>query len=342
MTRMTKKEGGKYVPFVWGLEQQAAFDLLKKAFTSAPILHHFDYDREIIVETDASDYVSAGILSQYDDEGVLHPVAFYFKKHSPDESNYEIYDKELMAIVRAFEECRPHLEGSCYPIQVLSDHMNLEYFMSMKLLNSRQARWSEFLSRFDFRITYQPGKAGGKPDALTRKSRDLPKEWDERLLANQHAVLKPQNLSDLRRDGRMDAVDSLQLLANEVPYARQPDAESVDILDAGRISTLLTEAYLADPFPERILGLLQNGARQCKELSLANCKERDGRLIYWDCIYVPDHVLLRLPLLQDHHDPPAVGHPGRAKTLELLARRYYWLSMRKDVDRFIRNFHVCR
>ena len=104
MTRMTKKEGGKYIPFVWGLEQQAAFDLLKKAFMLAPILHHFDYDREIVVKTDALDYVSAGIFSQYDDEGILHPVAFYSKKYSPAECNYEIYDKELMAIVRAFEE----------------------------------------------------------------------------------------------------------------------------------------------------------------------------------------------------------------------------------------------
>jgi len=153
LTRMTKKKGGKYVAFVWGQEQQAAFDLLKKAFTSAPILRHIDYDREIIVETDASDFVSAGILSQYDDEGVLHPVAFYSKKHTPAECNYEIYDKELMAIIRAFEEWRPHLEGSRHPIQVLSDHKNLEYFMSTKLLNCRQARWSEFLSRFDFRIT---------------------------------------------------------------------------------------------------------------------------------------------------------------------------------------------
>jgi len=112
LTKMTKKEGGKYVPFLWGQEQQAAFDLLKKAFTSAPILRHFDYNREIIVEMDASDYVSASILSQHDDDGVLHPVAFYSKKHSPAECNYEIYDKELMAIVRAFEEWRPHLEGS--------------------------------------------------------------------------------------------------------------------------------------------------------------------------------------------------------------------------------------
>jgi hypothetical protein len=56
------------------------------------------------VETDTSDYVSAGVLSQYDDEGILHPVAFLSKKHSPAECNYEIYDKELMAIVRAFKE----------------------------------------------------------------------------------------------------------------------------------------------------------------------------------------------------------------------------------------------
>jgi len=187
--------------------------------TSASILHHFDYDRELIVETDASEYVLAGILSQYDDEGVLHPVAFYSKKHSPAECNYEIYDKELMAIVRAFEEWRPHLEGSRHPIQVWSDHKNLEHFMSTKLLNRRQARWSEFLSRFDFRIKYWPGKLGGKPDALTRRSGDLPKKGDKRLLANQHAVLKPQNLSDLRWDRRMDAIDSLQLLANEVSDA---------------------------------------------------------------------------------------------------------------------------
>jgi len=197
LTSLTKKEGGKYVPFIWGPAQQKAFEDLKKAFTTAPILRHFDYDREIVVETDASDHVSAGILSQYDDEGTLHQVAFYSKKHSPAKCNYEIYDNELLAIVRAFEEWRPHLEGSSHPVQVLSDHKNLEYFMSMKLLNRQQARWFEFLSPSDFRIVYRPGKAGGKPDALTRRSGDLPKEGDERLLANQQAVLKPHNVTGL-------------------------------------------------------------------------------------------------------------------------------------------------
>jgi len=106
LTSLTNKEGGKYIPFLWGSDQQAAFNQLKNAFPIAPILHHFDYEREIIVETDASDYVPAGILSQHDDDGIVHPVTFYSKYHSAAKCNYEIYDKVLLAIVRAFQEWR--------------------------------------------------------------------------------------------------------------------------------------------------------------------------------------------------------------------------------------------
>jgi hypothetical protein len=81
------------------MEQQMAFDTLKATFTLAPILAHFDPDWDIIVEMDASDYVSTGVLSQYDDNNVLHPMAYFSKKHSPTECNYKIYDKELMAII---------------------------------------------------------------------------------------------------------------------------------------------------------------------------------------------------------------------------------------------------
>ena len=175
MIELTKKD----VKFAWDAEYEAAFQQLKYKFISAPILMHFDAEREIIVETDASDYVSAGIMSQYDDNSVLHLVAYFSKKYSPAEYNYEIYDKELMAIIRCFEEWRPELESMPHPIRVLSDHKNLEYFMSTKLLSHRQARWSEFLSRFNFKIVYRPGKAGAKPDALTRRSADLPKEEDK-------------------------------------------------------------------------------------------------------------------------------------------------------------------
>ena len=100
LTNLTKKE----VSFQWTDKCQQAFETLKKAFTSELILMHFDPYRPIIVETDASYYVSGGILSQYDNENVLRPITYSSKKHNPAECNYEIYDKELMAIVRCFEE----------------------------------------------------------------------------------------------------------------------------------------------------------------------------------------------------------------------------------------------
>ena len=148
------------------------------------------------METDASDYVSADMMLQYDTNGTLHPVAFFSKKHSPVECNYEIYDKELMAIIHCFEEWRVELESSPHPIRVLSDHKNLEYFMSTTLLSRCKMHWSEFLSRFNFRIIYQLGKVGGKPDVLIRWSRNLSKEGDECTAFQHQVVLKPHNLID--------------------------------------------------------------------------------------------------------------------------------------------------
>lgn len=100
LTALIKKDN----VFQWTEKCQHAFDNLKAAFVSDSILMHFDSDKKVIVETDVSDYVSAGILSQYDNNDVLRPIAYFFKKHNSAECNYEIYDKELMAIVRAFEE----------------------------------------------------------------------------------------------------------------------------------------------------------------------------------------------------------------------------------------------
>jgi len=150
-------------------------------FTMAPTLRHFDQKRETIIETDGSDYVSAGVLSQWDDEGVLLPVAYYSKKHSLAECNYDIYDKELLAIIKALEEWRPKCEGAAYPLQLITDHKNLKYFMTKKLLNRWQVWWSEFLIRFDYEIVYRPGRSNGKVDALTRRPGDLPEGGDETL-----------------------------------------------------------------------------------------------------------------------------------------------------------------
>jgi len=170
MTRLTKTDE----PFVWEAEQRLAFEMMATAFTTAPVLRHFDHDREMIIETDASNNISAGVLSQYDDVGVLHPVSHFSMKHSPTECNYDIYDKELIPIIKVLEECRPECKGATYPLKLTTDHINLEYFMTKKLLNRRQARWSEYLTRFDYKKVYRLGKLNGKADALRRRPGVLP------------------------------------------------------------------------------------------------------------------------------------------------------------------------
>ena len=158
----------KGVPFDWSQTCSNSFRWLKDAFVSAPILAPFDWTREVTLETDASDYVSAGVISQYGDDGLLRPVAFYSKKHTPAECNYEIYDKELLAIVRCFEEWRPELEGSEQPIRVLTDLRNLEYFTTSQKLSRRQARWSLFPTHFDFVFIHKPGTSN-RSDPLSRR-----------------------------------------------------------------------------------------------------------------------------------------------------------------------------
>jgi len=267
LTRLTKKDE----PFVWELEQQLAFETIVTAFTTAPALRHFDHEREVIIETDASNYVSAGVLSQRDDAGVLHPVAYYSKKHSPAECNYDIYDKELMAIIKAVEEWRPECEGAAYPLRLITDHKNLEYFMTKKLLNRRQARWSEFLTWFDYEIIYRPGKSNGKEDALTRRPGDLPDGGDERLKNMEQVVLKPHNLSEQLRISANDIFD------REVPS----------------ISDLFIQAYKDDSLPNKALEAIRQGA-SLKEITIAECTEQEGQVWYRGRRYVPEGDQLRL------------------------------------------------
>ncbi|KAI1001585.1 hypothetical protein K3495_g6619 [Podosphaera aphanis] len=165
LTRLTRKD----LPWKWSSKCNQSFALLKAAFSKSPVLRHFDPDRRCVVEVDSSDWAHSGILSQYNDDGILHPVAYFSGRLNPAQVNYKIYDKELLAVVTAFEHWRPELQGTVEPVSVKTDHKNLEYFMSTKTLNRRQARWSEFLYRFNFVISYRLGKLGGKPDALTRR-----------------------------------------------------------------------------------------------------------------------------------------------------------------------------
>ncbi len=142
--------GGKRY-LVWSTAASEAFQQLKERFTSAPILHHPDPELEFSVEVDASNTGIGAILSQRQGNSAkLYPCAYYSRKLNAAERNYNVGDRELLAMKAAFEEWRHWLEGTRLPFIVLTDHRNLEYIRSAKRLNPRQARWSLFFSDSTF------------------------------------------------------------------------------------------------------------------------------------------------------------------------------------------------
>ncbi|SGY22615.1 BQ5605_C019g08829 [Microbotryum silenes-dioicae] len=145
-----------------------AFNRLKSLFASDIVLRHYDPSLPCVIKSDASDYAISAILSQSVDSQ-LCPVAFFSCKMTPAEQNYEIHDKELLAIVACMKLWRHYLEGVHHPITILTDHSALQYFQTTKVLTRRQARWSETVNHLNYIIKYRPGAQNNKADALSRR-----------------------------------------------------------------------------------------------------------------------------------------------------------------------------
>lgn len=167
LNSMLKKGNTK---LVWSLMSKDAFHKLKELFTAAPILHDPDPEHEFLFEVEASSTGIGAILSQCQGNlSKLFPCAYYSRKLTPAEQNYDVGDRELLAMKAALEQWRHWLEVSKHPFIVLTNHRNLEYSRSAKRLNPRQARWALFFSRFQFTVTNRPGSKNTKADALSRQ-----------------------------------------------------------------------------------------------------------------------------------------------------------------------------
>ncbi|QRW26435.1 Retrotransposable element Tf2 protein [Rhizoctonia solani] len=284
----------------WDLAEQQSFDGLKKCLTTAPLLLQPDTTKQFYVECNASDYATGAILSQRNSEGKLAPVAYLSKLLSPAEKNYDIFDKELLAVIRAFKEWCHLLEGSESPVQVLTDHKNLEYFSTSQSLNKRQIRWANFLVDYNFQIIYRPGAQNKKANILLRRYNLVPLEGG---VENQ-VLLKPE------------------LFIASIT----PDQE---------INDLIGKAIYEDDRLKEILHKLQN-----KEKVL-EWELKEGLLWYQGKIFVPKDNTIRNLILESRHDALAAGHPGQARTLELISRSYYWPLLKKFVNSYVSHCKTC-
>src|SRR5258708_23929463 len=153
----------------WGTAEQQAFDALKNAVTSAPMLTFPSRSSLFCLECDASNFATGAVLLQQQEDVLFHITCFMSKSFSDTEWNYQIHDKEMLVIMHALEEWRHFLEGSNQKFEIHMDYKNLSYFQEAHKLNHHQAQWSLYLSRFDFILTHKPGRQMGRPDALSRQ-----------------------------------------------------------------------------------------------------------------------------------------------------------------------------
>lgn len=309
---LTKKD----TPFVWAEEAQGAFAKLKEIVTSAPVLILPQTDRPFRIEADGSGIATGAVLSQVSpDDEKWHPVAFLSKSLSEVERNYEIHDVEMLAIIRALEEWRHYLEGAPHPVEIWTDHKNLEYFRSAQKLNRRQARWSLYLSRFDFMLYHKPGKSMGKPDALSRRADHGTGRGD-----NKDLTLLSPDLFRIHALSGLDIVGEERDILREIRRSLRDDEQEEAVVKAA-------EKLRQD----RTRGTVRS----------AEWSKMDGLLMFRGKIYVPKDRDLRRRIVEQHHDSRVAGHPGRWKTLELVTRNYWWPQMSRYVGTYVRTCDPC-
>jgi len=335
LTELTKKETGR--SWAWNEHAEAAFQELKNRFTTAPILAHFDAQQPVIIETDASDFAIGAVLSQRDKEKRLHPIAFHSRKFSPAEINYEIHDKELLAVVDAFKHWRRYCEGAIHQIQVFSDHQNLKYFTTTKVLNRRQARWTQELAGIDFRIYYQPGTQNGKPDALSRRLEYRPEKGG---VENQpiSTILHESHFSEPGRQGRSFICSSARLAS--LPPRRWAKEFLEEVQKTAKEDWQYQEARkkMEAALTKPVLKVRKDKDEGKKED--AEIRIQDGFLYRKERLWIPAGTVQRV--IESEHDTKVAGHMGQDKTIELIRRNFWWPKMNERIIDFVRSCPECQ
>ena len=303
LTELTKKG----VKFEWTTECNEAFEELKQRFTSEPILKMPDFHKPFQVECDASLLATGAVLRQQGPDGIWHPCAYLSQSFSPAERNYQIYDRELLAIVRAFKAWRHFLVGSPHTTEVITDHQNLTYYRTAQRLNARQSRWHAFLGEFNYTLKHHPGKTMTQSDALSRRTGHGEGVNDE----SKDVIMLPEEF--------FTANTVNTELFNKIRSNKRREEDLVTFLSNHKDTT----ARPTWGKPE-------------------DWKEEDGFLLFKDRIYIPPDEALRREVVKLHHDPPVMGHPGVQKTLELVQRNYIWDGMRKFITQYVKGCAACQ
>jgi len=254
---------------------------LKKRFTTEPVLVTPDLDKEMRVEADASDFATGGVLLIKCEDEKWRPVAYISKSLNEAERNYEIHDKEMLAIIRYLEAWRYFLEEAKGRFEIWTDHKNLEYFVKAQKLNRRQVRWSLYLSRFDFTLKHVAGKSMRRADSLSRRV-----DWTEGVEKdNENQVMLKEEWLEVRAMKQL--VEGLEEeIIKKIKEARNKDEEVIKVVEEMKKAGVKT---------------LRDKEWQIEE----------GLVLKERRVYVPKDEKLRVEIIWLHHDTPIARYGGQ-------------------------------
>ena len=257
---------------------------------------------------DASGFAVGAVLLQKKTDGKRHPIGYYSATLNTAERNYDIYDLELLAIVKALRHWRPLLAGSPHKIKVFSDHMNLRYWREPQKISRRVAREVLELSEYDLEIHHIKGTANGRADALSRRP-----DYDHGEQDNENVTVLPDKIfirtNNTHRTG-MPNQSIATITVEEMRSTNHKDEQDEDIIKPW-----------VDP-------------HKLKKINGVWYKE--GRRV------ITKGSEERKSIIAAHHDTPVHGHPGISKTGKIVERYYWWPTIRQDVLAYVRGCAECQ
>src|SRR5271168_1993349 len=335
--------------FNWADKPKKAFEEIKRIFTSAPVLAIPDTQKPFRIECDSSDYATGAVLAQLEDDNLWHPVAYLSKSLAEAERNYDIHDKELLAIIRSLDAWRHYLEGCKHKIKIWTDHRNLEYFQKAQNLSRRQARGAQFLTRFDFSLEHKPGKTN-KADGLSRRidhREGVESDNQEQTLLPGHLFSKSINVRSLfiaPLTGRGHAAMENKNIAKQirVKTKRILDTHTLIIESDNELKNKIKNSTELDDIVSQALDTIRTSGPRAITQGLKEWNFEDGLILYRGKIYVPKNIELRREVVKSCHDPAIFGHPGRYKTLEIVQRNFWWPGMSIFIKNFVEGCTTCQ
>ena len=290
LTSMLKKDA----PFTWNEAQQTAFDSLKHALSTAPVLAFPNFQKDFIICTDASDVGIGAVLMQTDDNGKSRAVAFASRLLNSAERNYSVTNREALAVVWALRHFRDLILG--YPIHVFTDHYAVTELFKGKNLAGKFARWQLTVQEYNPSFSHIPGKANTVADALSHN-------------------VAPVTVLDVSHS--LPTLEEIRPLQHSDPFC----SSLIYYLNSGDASTLPKLPMSPDSFVLKDDVLYKS----------SNIPVEDESLHHVSQLVIPEALI---PTILYHiHDSPLAGHPGKDRSFRQAQRTYFWPTMRRDIMR---------